>query len=556
MTEATTQRLGRTLVRAGLISQEQLKAALDQADGRTLPRVLEDLGYASENNVATTVAEQFGVPLIDIGSYELDPSASMLISTDLMRRYRALPVQIDGDVLVIAMSDPANILAVDDLRIVTGREVRIVVAVESELLQAIERFTTSQTNVSDMLGDLEDQFKGPEDAEEEEQGEESAIARLMNQIVTDAIRQGAGDIYIEPQEYELRVRYRIDGVCQTVLTTPKKTHRQLISRLKIMSAMDIAERRVPQDGRFGVTLDGAAVDFRVATLPLVHGELAVLRLLRRDSIMMSLKDLGFGERNMELLLWALGLPYGAILVTGPTGSGKSTTLYAAINETNDPRANLITVEDPVEYRLAGLSQVHVNEKAGLTFAAALRSILRQDPDKVMIGEIRDRETGTIAIEAALTGHLVLSTLHTNDAPSAITRLTEMGIEPFLTASAVTLVVAQRLARRLCPDCKEPYKPEEAALDRVGFPYEPGQPPTLYRARGCRKCNNIGYRGRMGVHEVMAISESIERLTVENASADKIKREAVAEGMLTLRDDGFEKVKMGLTSIEEILRVVV
>jgi type IV pilus assembly protein PilB len=332
--------------------------------------------------------------------------------------------------------------------------------------------------------------------------------------------------------------------------------RQLISRLKINSGMDIAERRVPQDGRFGVVLDGKGVDFRVATLPLVHGELAVLRLLRKDSIMMSLKDLGFLEGNMKRLLDALKLPYGAILVTGPTGSGKSTTLYAAINETNDPKANLITVEDPVEYRLAGLSQVHVNEKAGLTFAAALRSILRQDPDKVMIGEIRDKETGTIAIEAALTGHLVLSTLHTNDAPSAITRLTEMGIEPFLTASAVTLVMAQRLARRLCTECREQYTPEEHALDRIGFPYEKGNPPKLYRAKGCKKCNGIGYKGRMGVHEVMTMSETIERMTVENVSADEIGRQAVSEGMLTLRMDGFSKVKMGQTSIEEILRVVV
>ena len=290
--------------------------------------------------------------------------------------------------------------------------------------------------------------------------------------------------------------------------------------------------------------------------PLVYGELAVLRLLRRDSIMMSLKDLGFLEQNMNRLLDALKLPYGAILVTGPTGSGKSTTLYAAINETNDPKTNLITVEDPVEYRLAGLSQVQVHERAGLTFASALRSILRQDPDKVMIGEIRDKETGTIAIEAALTGHLVLSTLHTNDAPSAITRLTEMGIEPFLSASAVTLVMAQRLARRLCPECKEAYTPDEAALKRMGFPFEPGHPPQVYRARGCKKCNGIGYKGRMGVHEVMTMTETLERLTVENASADEIMRAAVAEGMLTLRDDGFAKVQLGQTSIEEILRVVV
>jgi type IV pilus assembly protein PilB len=549
-------RLGRLLVGSGLINDEQLAKAAEVADGRPLPHVLDELGFADEVTVAKAVAESMGLPYIDIGSYEIDPATALLLKLDLMRRYAVLPIKEQDGELVVAMADPANIFAIDDVRIVTGREIRPVVAAQSELLSAIDRFSASQANVGDMVGDLEQQATGVAVEEEEDEKEESVVARLMNQIVTEAIRSGAGDVYIEPAEKELRIRFRIDGVCRVVNTLPKKLHRQMISRLKISCAMDIAERRVPQDGRFGVVLDGKAVDFRVAVLPVVHGEMAVLRLLRRDSIMMSLKDLGFLEQNLRLLLEALALPYGAILVTGPTGSGKSTTLYAAINETNDPKTNLITVEDPVEYRLAGLSQVQVHEKAGLTFAAALRSILRQDPDKVMIGEIRDKETGTIAIEAALTGHLVLSTLHTNDAPSAITRLTEMGIEPFLSASAVTLVLAQRLARRLCPDCKEEYTPEESALTRIGFPFEPGSPPRLYRARGCKKCGDIGYRGRMGVHEVMRVSENLERLTVENASADVLSRCAIDEGMLTLRDDGFSKVKMGLTSIEEILRVVV
>jgi type IV pilus assembly protein PilB len=545
------------LVGAGVITQEQLADAVETAAGRSLPAVLEDLGYASETHVARAIAEELGLPFVDLGNCDCDPHAAMLINSDMMRKYLALPIKVEDDEIIVAMADPANVFAIDDLRIVTRREVRAVVATESDLIVAIERFTTSQANVDDMLGDLEEQAASGGVAEDATAvGEDSAVAKLMNQIITDAIRQGAGDIYIEPYEHEMRVRFRIDGVCKEIFSSPKKMHRRLISRLKINSGMDIAERRVPQDGRFGVVLDGKSVDFRVASLPIVNGELAVMRLLRKDSIMMSLKDLGFLEQNMRRLLEALRLPYGAILVTGPTGSGKSTTLYAAINETNDPTTNLITVEDPVEYRLAGLSQVHVNEKAGLTFAAALRSILRQDPDKVMIGEIRDRETGTIAVEAALTGHLVLSTLHTNDAPSAVTRLTEMGIEPFLTASAVTLVVAQRLARRICPDCREAYVPDEAALTRVGFSFEPGNIPTLYRARGCKKCGGIGYRGRMGIHEVMTMSENIERLTVENAATDEIKRQAIAEGMLTLRDDGFEKVRMGHTSIEEILRVVV
>jgi type IV pilus assembly protein PilB len=553
---ANSMRLGRLLVGTGLINDEQLAEAVAVADGRPLPHVLDELGFASEVTVAQAVAESMGLPYVDIGSYDIDPGAALMLKLDLMRRYAVLPIKIQDDELIVAMADPANIFAIDDVRIVTGKEIRPVVAAQTELLAAIDKFTASQTNVNDMVGDLESaQISATEEATEEV-GEESVVARLMNQIITEAIRSGAGDVYIEPGEHELRIRFRVDGVCQVVNALPKKLHRQMLSRLKISSGMDIAERRIPQDGRFGVVLDGKAVDFRVAVLPLVNGEMAVLRLLRRDSIMMSLKDLGFLEQNLRLLLDALALPYGAILVTGPTGSGKSTTLYAAINETNDPKSNLITVEDPVEYRLAGLSQVQVHEKAGLSFAAALRSILRQDPDKVMIGEIRDKETGTIAIEAALTGHLVLSTLHTNDAPSAITRLTEMGIEPFLSASAITLIMAQRLARRLCPDCKESYTPEAAALERIGFPFDPDNLPTLYRAHGCKKCQNIGYKGRMGVHEVMRMSENLERLTVENASADELMRSAIDEGMLTLRDDGFSKVAMGMTSLEEILRVVV
>ncbi|MBS3957735.1 MAG: Flp pilus assembly complex ATPase component TadA [Clostridiales bacterium] len=560
MSAASSKRLGHLLVQAGLITQEQLAEALELIGrGGTLTGVLDDLGYASETAVAHAVADKMGLVFVDLGAYDIDPNAATSLSSDLARRYTVLPIKIQDGELMVAMSDPANIFAIDDLRIVTGYEIKPVVAVESELFQAIERFAASQQNVDDMVGDLEDTLA----VSEEEAGDleaakdaESAVAKLMNVIVTEGIRQGAGDIYIEPHEHELRVRFRIDGVCQEVFRSPKKMHRQLISRLKITSGMDIAERRIPQDGRFGVVLDGKGVDFRVAVLPLVYGELAVLRLLRKDSVMMSLEDLGFLEQPLERLLGALSLPYGAVLVTGPTGSGKSTTLYAAINRTNDITTNLITVEDPVEYRLAGLSQVQVHEKAGMTFAAALRSILRQDPDTVMIGEIRDAETGTIAIEAALTGHLVLSTLHTNDAPSAVTRLTEMGIEPFLTASAITCVLAQRLARRLCPECKEQYTPEEEALKRVGFPFEPGSPPRIYRARGCNKCNNIGYRGRMGVHEVLTMSETLERMTVESATADDLRRQAISEGMKTLRDDGFEKVRMGVTSIEEIMRVVV
>ncbi|MBF4509096.1 MAG: Flp pilus assembly complex ATPase component TadA [Aeromicrobium sp.] len=556
MTAASGKRLGRVLVQAGVVTQEQLDEALSGAAGRSITSVLVEQGVADETEIARAVAENMGLPFVDLGAIEIDPTAATMLSLDLAKRHSCLPIKIQDDELIVAMSDPANIFAIDDLRIVTGFEIRPVVAAESELEQAIERLASMQQNVDEMVGDIEDLSAATEDDSATDEEEEAPVARIMNHIVTEAIRQGAGDIYIEPQEHDLRVRYRIDGVCQEILRSPKKIHRQLISRLKIQCGMDIAEKRIPQDGRFGVVLDGKSVDFRVAVLPTVQGEMSVMRLLRKDAIMMSLEDLGFLEQPMERIMEAITKPYGALLVTGPTGSGKSTTLYAAINKTTKPTVNLITVEDPVEYRLEGLSQVQVHEKAGLTFAAALRSILRQDPDVVMIGEIRDKETATIAIEAALTGHLVLSTLHTNDAPSALTRLTEMGVEPFLSASAINCVLAQRLARRLCKECREEYTPDEETLQRIGFPYQPGSPPRLYRAVGCTKCNNIGYKGRMGVHEVMTMSEDIERACVNHASGDEIARIAIAQGMKTLRDDGFEKVRMGLTSVEEIMRVVV
>jgi type IV pilus assembly protein PilB len=557
MAGAIGKRLGRMLVQAGAITEEQLSTATVEAGEGSLSAALVDLDLLDEVTIARTVAEQMNLSYVDLGQYEIDPNAATLLSSDLAAKYTVLPIAIDDQELVVAMSDPANIFAIDDLRIVTGYEIRPVVCAESDIVAAIARFSTMHENVEDMVDDLAVGVVGEDDDDQESLSDDEApVAKLMNLILTDAIRQGAGDIYIEPQEDELRVRFRIDGVCRVVASSPKRMARQLVSRIKIASGMDIAERRVPQDGRFGVVLDGQAVDFRVAVLPVVQGEMSVIRLLRRDSIMMSLEDLGFLPQPLGRLMDALNKPWGAVLVTGPTGSGKSTTLYAAINKTTSDGTNLITVEDPVEYRLAGLSQVQVNERAGLSFAAALRSILRQDPDTVMIGEIRDRETGKIAVEAALTGHLVLSTLHTNDAPSAVTRLTEMGIEPFLIASAVTCVLAQRLARRLCPSCKEAYTPSEESLERIGFPFTPGSPPTLYRAKGCNKCNNIGYRGRMGIHEVMTMSEDIERLCVENRSADVIRRQAVDEGMLTLRDDGFEKVRLGSTSVEEIMRVVI
>jgi type IV pilus assembly protein PilB len=557
---ARSTRLGKILVQAGIVTERQLEMAVARMGADTsLAQAINDAGFATEAAIAQAIAGQTGLEYVDIAAYDIDANASTLLSTDLARRYSVLPIAFDSGRLVVAMSDPANIFAIDDLRIVTGYDIKAVVSIETDLRAAIDKHAAMQENVDEMVGDVEESLivdKRGREVEDLESGEESVVSKLLNLIITEAITKGAGDIYLEPQDNDLRVRFRIDGVCQEVMRSPKKLQTRLVSRVKISSGMDIAERRVPQDGRFGVVLDGKAVDFRVAVLPTVRGEMSVMRLLRHDSIMMSLQDLGFLEKPLAALKEALNKPYGCILVTGPTGSGKSTTLYAAINETNNPGTNLITVEDPVEYRLEGLSQVLVHERAGLTFASALRSILRQDPDTVMIGEIRDVETATIAVEAALTGHLVLSTLHTNSAPSAMTRLTEMGVEPFLTASAVNCVVAQRLARRLCGDCKEPYTPDEAALDRIHFPYEKGNPPTLYKAVGCKKCNNIGYKGRMGVHEVLVMTEILERMTVEHAGADELERQALKDGMVPLRQDGFMKCALGQTSVEEILRVIV
>lgn len=539
--------------RAGLITEEQVKDVFAQAEGRSPIAVAAELHYTSEEDIAKALAAHYRCEYIDLEEAELNPQAIMKLPLEALKRDHMIPVALTDTSISVAMVDPSDIFARDDVRTLTRLSITVLVAAESALNRALAQFEANQTNLDSMVTDADE-----DDNDEEVFDEDSVVSKLMNKIISDAINLQAGDVYVEPREKEMQIRFRIDGVCREIFTAPKSVFRQFINRLKIQSNLDISERRKPQDGRFSVTMNGTVVDFRVAILPTIYGELAVMRLLRRDSIMLSLTDLGFLEHNFKLFMKALSRPHGMILVTGPTGSGKSTTLYAAINETADDSTNLITVEDPVEYQLAGLSQVQVHEQAGLTFSAALRSILRQDPDKVMIGEIRDMETGSIAIEAALTGHLVLSTLHTNDAPSALTRLTEMGIEPYLSASAINLIVAQRLARRLCPACKEAYRPTVEACERIGFPYNKatGETPVIYRAVGCNECNGIGYRGRLGVHEVLEVTEEIERLIVHNESADVLRAQALSEGMKTLRDDGFAKVVEGLTSIEEVLRVVV
>jgi type IV pilus assembly protein PilB len=546
------------LLNDGLVSESQLTAAYDehQRDGRSLGRVLVDQGVLSESQLVAALAQQVGLPFVDLSEYSVDGSAIGRVPGGVCRRHVALPIAYEDGRLLVAMADPGNVFALDDFRSITGMDVRPVVATKGDVLAAIDRFYRADADMDDITASME------VDEEDDlsnvrEVVEDAPIVKYVNLLITQAIQDRASDIHIEPTEHDLRVRYRIDGVLHEIMRSPRAIQSGVISRLKIMADINIAERRIPQDGRLSVTSNGKKIDLRVATLPTVWGEKVVMRVLDNSTARLDLSDLGFGDNNYTRFSRSFIKPYGMILVTGPTGSGKSTTLYATLNIVSKPEVNVITVEDPVEYRLPGINQVQTNTKAGLTFASALRSILRSDPDVVLIGEIRDHETAQIAVEASLTGHLVLSTLHTNDAPSSITRLTEMGIEPFLVGSALDCVLAQRLTRRLCDKCKEPYEPEAELLERVGYPWTPGEPlPTLYRPGGCPACSKTGYRGRIALHEVMEVTEDIERLTVERASAAAIGEIARAQGMLTLRADGMSKVGKGVTSIEEILRVVV
>lgn len=557
------KQLGEILLDEGLVSEAQLMAALDEqmARGQSLGRTLVEIGVLTEGQLVAALARQVGMAFVDLDEYQVDRSAVSMVPAALCRRYTVLPVGFQDGALVLATADPGNVVAVDDVRTVSGMAVLPIVATYENLSRAIERFCRAD-------GEMEDLSSAFEEEQQTLQAEvdlsslgssvddDAPIVRYVNLLVTQAISDRASDIHIEPTEHDLRVRYRIDGVLHEMQRSPKQIQGGVISRVKIMSDIDIAERRKPQDGRMSVTHNGRKIDLRVATLPTVWGEKIVMRILDNSTASLDLRDLAFLEHNYESYKDAYTKPYGMILVTGPTGSGKSTTLYATLNAVSKPEINVITVEDPVEYRLAGINQVQVNPKAGLTFAGALRSILRSDPDVVLLGEIRDHETAQIAIEAALTGHLVLSTLHTNDAPSAITRLTEMGIEPFLVGSALDAVVAQRLARRLCAKCCEPYVPTETELIGARFPWVPGEPlPELFRPVGCVACSRTGYRGRVALHEVMRVTEDIERLAVARASAAEIASTARQQGMITLRDDGWQKVVLGQTSVEEILRVV-
>ncbi|MGH9077170.1 MAG: GspE/PulE family protein [Acidimicrobiales bacterium] len=546
-----------------MLDQPALAAALQERDrsGTNLARILIDGGIVTETQFVSTVAARLHLDFVDLADYPIDPSAVSLVNETLARRHECLPVGWSGDRLVVAMADPSNIFAMDDIRAVTGCEVRLVVATRASIAEAINTWHRIDSDAENITAEASSSIEADEDLSNvRELFEDAPIVKLVNLIITQAIADRASDIHVEPGQFDLRVRYRVDGVLHESMRPPKNIQAGIISRLKVMAEMNIAERRVPQDGRVRTTIEGRDVDLRVATLPTVHGEKIVMRILDRSNAMLRLTDLGFLPENMARYESSFRKAYGTILVTGPTGSGKSTTLYATLNILNDVGKNVITVEDPVEYQLPGINQVQVNVKAGLSFAAALRSILRSDPDIVLVGEIRDRETATIAVEAALTGHLVLTTLHTNDAASTPSRLVEMGVEPFLVGSAIDCVVAQRLARRLCDKCKGAYQPSRADLEAVGWDFQRlggfgDGLPSMYRAVGCGACGRTGYHGRFAVHEVMNITEEIERIIVERGHSDDIRKAAIANGMITLRQAGLVEVAAGATSIEEVLRVI-
>ncbi|GAB6156863.1 GspE/PulE family protein [Desulfotomaculum varum] len=551
--------LGTWLVNEGIITQKQLEEALayqksNKNNSLVLGKALVQLGYCSEDDIARVIAKHAGVPFVSLEKYNIDPAALATLPLEAVKRYRALPIGFAEGKLVVAMQKPTDIMAIDDLRVLAGYDIKPVFAPDSELEVAIEKYSRSSMEFSQMeeeAAPVTELFAEPEDTGQ-------PAVQLANLILTQAVGANASDVHIERYEKHMRVRFRIDGVLHDIMEPPVKMHASLVSRIKVMANMDIAERRVPQDGRMSVKIEGKPIDIRVASLPTSFGERLTLRLLDSSARRISLEELGLAPAALERFQEAIKLPYGFILVTGPTGSGKSTTLYASLNAVDRVSKNVITVEDPVEYRMEGINQIQINPQAGLTFASGLRSILRSDPDVIMVGEIRDHETAKIAIESAMTGHMVFSTLHTNDAPGAISRLTEMGIEPFLTASSLVCVLAQRLARILCSHCKEKIELTPQDLTHVpDFPIDPGTDRvTLYKPRGCMRCSNTGYRGRTGIYELLFVSETIQRLTLARASAREIKQAAMAEGMVTLRQDGLLKVKQGITSLEEVLRVVV
>jgi type IV pilus assembly protein PilB len=545
------------IVDMGLVAREQVESAIETSRGTGMmpERVLLDSGALTQDGLTRALAERYGFDHLDLGIFSVDMNAANLVSSTAAKRYQAVPVAFaEEGTLLLAMADPSNVLAVDDIAIMTGYEVRVAVAPPEDIANLISRLDRLDDVVSEQDGQIEEQEQSDAGVVDlRETADDAPVVKLVNQIVAQAVEQGASDIHLAPDGRELRVRFRVDGVLHDATTVPRRMAGGAISRVKIMAEMNIAERRMPQDGRVGLTVDGRHIDLRVVTLPSVHGEAIVMRVLDKESVVTSLDKLGFSDTDRKRFEHACHETHGAVLVTGPTGSGKSTTLYAALQMLNTPEKNIITVEDPVEYEMEGLTQLQVAAKHGLTFAAGLRSMVRADPDVIMVGEIRDAETARIAIESALTGHLVLSTLHTNDAPSAITRLIEMGIEPFLVASALDCVVAQRLARMLCPNCKRRTIVSADVLRENG--YKALVDLEAYEPVGCRRCAGSGYRGRLGLYEVMSVTSEVRSLALERRPSEEMREVAVRQGMRRLRDDGLEKVKQGRTSIAEIARVI-
>src|SRR5258705_9669074 len=566
-------RLGEILVKESLISQEQLQKALEyqRANGGKLGSCLTKMGYITDDDITGVLSRQYGVPSINLKYYEIDPNVIRLIPQDTALRYQVVPLSRVGSVLTIAMTDPTNVFAMDDVKFMTGFNVEPVVASESAIADAISRFYggahANGEELSNLMRDLvEDELELASDEAEldaaslEKAAEEAPIIKLVNLILTDSVKRGARDIHLEPYETELRVRFRIDGMLQTVMTPPLKVKDAMTSRMKIMAKLDIAEKRLPQDGRIMIKYkaDGKKkeLDFRVSTVPTLYGEKIVLRLLDKENLRLDMTKLGFEQESLTKFERNILKPYGMVLVTGPTGSGKTNTLYSSVARLNQVDTNIMTAEDPVEFQLSGINQVQMKEQIGLNFSAALRAFLRQDPNIILVGEIRDFETAEIAVKAALTGHLVLSKLHTNDAPSTINRLMNMGIEPFLVASSVHLICAQRLVRGVCSNCKEPNPQTPEALMQAGYTEELANSVTPMKGAGCDKCNTTGYKGRVGLYEVMAIEDELRELILVGASGMELRRKAVEEGMITLRQSGLRKVKDGLTSIEEVVRETV
>ncbi|NLT67148.1 MAG: type IV-A pilus assembly ATPase PilB [Acidobacteria bacterium] len=571
--------IGELLVKENYITSDQLEVALkhQRQSGGRLGSILINLGFVDDDDITALLSKKYGVPSINLAYFEIDPAVIKLIPIEVAQKYMVVPLSRVGSTLTVASADPTNVFAMDDIKFMTGFNVEPVVASETSIAEALEKYygtphSIELKKVFDQIAQVDKEgvdldLEAASDEEEEvsidqlqRSSEDAPIIKLVNMILSDSLKKGASDIHVEPYEKDFRVRFRIDGILYNMMNPPLRLKDAITSRIKIMAKMDISEKRLPQDGRIKIrtTFDGRKkeIDYRVSTLPTLFGEKIVLRILDRDVLPLDMAKLGFEEASLKKIEAAILKPYGMMLVTGPTGSGKTSTLYAALNRLNTPETNIMTAEDPVEYNFRGINQVQIREQIGLTFAAALRSFLRQDPNIILVGEIRDFETTEIAIKAALTGHLVLSSLHTNDAPSTISRLLNMGIEPFLVATSVHLICAQRLIRKICPDCKVEVKTPLQALINAGFSQEEAKNINTFKGEGCKTCNGTGYKGRIGMYEVMEISEDIQELILVGASAREIRRKSVEEGMLTLRQSGLAKIKAGFTTLDEVLRETV